>query len=316
MGGYSVDRPFFALYDYLIVKFGGVENPDLVDFTLPKDHLQTKRVLQENGGGGLSEVYVGCANWNRQSLKKFYPRGTKDELAYYASQFNSIELNATFYQNYGVDQIDSWVSRVPDSFRFFPKVSRYISHIKRLINTDLYVHNFCENAMAFGGKLGMAFLQVHDNFKPKDKGRIEAFLKSWNWQIPLAMELRNTEWYNDPETAQWVYDLFEHYQVTNIITDTAGRRDLLHMRLTTPTAFVRYVGTNHDSDYDRLDDWVDRFALWKKQGIEQVYFFVHQNLEKASPYLSAYFIKELNKRNHTELMAPTLPVTESSGSRI
>ena len=67
--------------------------------------------------------------------------------------------------------------------------------------------------------------------------------------------------------------------------DTAGRRDMLHMRLTTTSAFIRYVGANAESDYARLDDWLQRLTDWKKLGLQNLYFFVHQNLEKASPLL-------------------------------
>lgn len=289
------------------MKFGAVPNPENIDFTLPKDHTETERVLNQRGGGGLSEIYVGCAKWNKSELKNFYPRGTKDELTYYSRQFNCIELNATFYNNYGPEQIHKWTGKVPDDFKFFPKVPRYISHIKRLNGVDLFVNEFCENAQSFGEHLGMSFLQVHDNFSPKNRDRIEAFMKAWSWEVPLAVELRNTDWFNEPEHAEWIYDLFEHYGVSNVVTDTAGRRDLLHMRLTAPAAFVRYVGANHDSDYSRLDVWVDRIVEWKKQGLEKLYFFVHQNLEEASPYLSAYFIKKLNKAIGTSLSLPNLP---------
>ena len=79
------------------MKFGKVEQPELIDFTLPTDHPDTAVVLAKNSNKENLNVYVGCAKWNRQDLKNFYPRGTKDELVYYASQFNSIELNATFY---------------------------------------------------------------------------------------------------------------------------------------------------------------------------------------------------------------------------
>jgi uncharacterized protein YecE (DUF72 family) len=48
---------------------------------------------------------LSCAKWNKQDLKGFYPRGTKDELAYYSTQFNSIELNATFYNSPAIDQV-------------------------------------------------------------------------------------------------------------------------------------------------------------------------------------------------------------------
>src|SRR5262249_8798931 len=111
-------------------------------------------------------------------------------------------------------------------------------------------------------------------------------------------------WYNDGEVSAELYDLLESNDITNVLVDTAGRRDLMHMRLTTPTAFVRWVGANHPSDYARLDEWIDRIAEWKKLGLEKLYFFVHQNIEKESPFLSAYFIKKLNKKIGTNLPIP------------
>lgn len=289
------------------MKFGSVSDPENIDFTLPEDHPDTRKTLKEQGGKGLTEVFVGCAKWNRQDLKAFYPRGTKDELAYYASQFNSIELNATFYNNYGPDQIARWNEKVPEHFRFFPKVHNYISHIKRLNEVQMQVEEYCSNIRSFGGKLGMVFLQLHNNFGPKNKDRLESFMDIWHHDLPLAIELRNTGWFNEPSEAEWVYQLFEKHHIANIVTDTAGRRDLLHMRLTSPVAFVRYVGANHESDYARLDDWIERLKVWKDQGLEKLYFFVHQNLEKASPYLSAYFIEKFNKEFGTDLMMPALP---------
>ena len=92
------------------MKFGSVDNPQEIDFTLPEDHHDTERVLSR--GKGLDGIFIGCAKWNRQDLKKFYPRGTKDELAYYSSQFNSIELNATFYNHFRTEQIEKWVEKV------------------------------------------------------------------------------------------------------------------------------------------------------------------------------------------------------------
>lgn len=79
---------------------------------------------------------------------------------------------------------------------------------------------------------------------------------------------------------------------------------MLHMRLTTNAAFVRYVGANHDSDYTRLDDWLERIKSWKQQGLEKLYFFVHQNVEEASPLLSAYFIRKMNESLGTALKVP------------
>jgi len=89
-----------------------------------------------------------------------------------------------------------------------------------------------------------------------------------------------------------------------VLVDTAGRRDMMHMRLTTPHAFVRYVGANHPTDYPRLDDWLVRIKAWKEQGLEKLYFFIHQNIELESPLLSAYFIKKMNEQLGTNLIVP------------
>ncbi|MGB7393533.1 MAG: DUF72 domain-containing protein, partial [Pricia sp.] len=113
------------------MKFGKVEQPELIDFTLPKDHPDTETILSKTDGYPL-KVHVGCAKWNRQDLKNFYPRGTKDELEYYSGQFNCIELNATFYRMFPPEQFAKWHEKTPEDFKFFPKLVRNISHLRRL----------------------------------------------------------------------------------------------------------------------------------------------------------------------------------------
>lgn len=286
------------------MKFGQVEDPSLIDFTLPKDDAKTKEILAKNKSG-LKNISIGCAKWNKTDLKGFYPKGTKDELTYYATQFNSIELNATFYSLPSPEQVLTWKEKTPADFKFFPKITNTVSHFRRLINVDDVVTNFATSMLNFGDQLGMVFLQLHDNFKPKDYDRVEKFVKSWPKEIPLAIELRSAEWF-EKETFEKVTQLFEENSITNIIVDTAGRRDMLHMRLTTDSAFIRYVGANAESDYARLDDWLERIKIWKKEGLKNLYFFVHQNVEKASPLLSAYFIEKLNAEFGTDIVIPKM----------
>jgi len=287
------------------MKFGQVEDPSKIDFTLPKDHSRTKEILKQNKKG-LENISIGCAKWNKTDLKGFYPKGTKDELAYYSTQFNSIELNATFYGMPSSEQVLTWKEKTPENFKFFPKITNTVSHFRRLLNIDDVVTQFATAVLNFDDKLGMVFLQLHDNFKPKDYERLEQFVNKWPKEVPLAIELRNTEWFTDEEIFDKICELFEQHNITNIIVDTAGRRDMLHMRLTTPNAFIRYVGANDESDYQRLDDWLKHLTKWKKEGLQNLYFFVHQNIEKASPLLSAYFIENLNKEWKTDLPIPKM----------
>lgn len=289
------------------MKFGQSENPEYIDFLLPTDDPRTAEILTLNDTSEPMNVYVGCAKWNKTDLKNFYPRGTKDELTYYSRQFNSIELNATFYSMPNRQQVITWRNKTPDGFRFFPKVTQSISHMRRLNDVQMLTDEYCDNISNFEDKLGMVFLQLHDNFKYKNFDRLVSFVENFPKAIPLAVELRNTEWFNDAAVSNEVYELLERHQVTNIVVDTAGRRDLLHMRLTTPKAFIRYVGANNpQSDRERLDDWIERFKIWADQGLRDIYFFVHQNIELESPFLSAYFIERLNKEFELNLQIPQL----------
>ena len=287
------------------MKFGGVPSVKGIDLSLPPDHPETARLLSKGKRKGAPRIHIGCAKWNKADLANFYPKGTRDELIYYASQFNAIELNATFYRFFPPQQFTNWAKKVPDAFKFYPKVTQDISHFKRLLGTEGMVEDYAEAVRHLGDRLGAAFLQMHENFAPKDIDRVAPFLAEWPKDVPLALEFRHTDWYNNATVANALYLLLEKHKVMNIITDTAGRRDLLHMRLTTPSAFVRYVGANDPkSDRSRLDEWVKRLKTWVDLGIEDIHFFVHQNHELESPLLAAEFIKKLNKALGMKLNVP------------
>ncbi|MCL6273428.1 DUF72 domain-containing protein [Muricauda sp. 2012CJ35-5] len=287
------------------MKFGKVEHPELIDFTMPLDHPDTERILSRSNLVNDSNFYIGCAKWNRQDLKNFYPRGTKDELVYYASQFNSIELNATFYRIFPPDQYQKWYDRTPANFRFFPKMINRVSHLRRL-NDKVYeiTDRYLEVTTLLREKMGTIFLQLHGNFGPKNWDRVERYVNYWPKEIPLAMEFRHKDWYADNSIAGDLYYLLKENNIAHVLVDTAGRRDLMHMRLSNNEAFVRYVGANHPTDYDRLDDWITRLQQWKSKGLTNIHFFVHQNLELESPLLSAYLIEKLNRKLDAQLVIP------------
>ncbi len=287
------------------MKFGKIENSDLVDFSLPADHPDTTQVLK-TGTKGKTSIYLGCAKWNRTDLKGFYPRGTKDELAYYSTQFNSIELNATFYNNFPVPTIQGWREKTGDGFKFFPKVHQGISHWKRLKDAKDATDEYLDGIAHLEDKLGTIFLQLPDNFGPKNWETLKAYLEAWPKNFPLAVELRNTGWYDGSWNTDQLWNVLHDLGIAHIITDSAGRRDLMHMRLSTPTAFIRYNGANVASDYTRLDDWLERLIQWIDEGIENIFFFIHQNVEQESPLLSAYLIEKLNAKAGTSLLVPKM----------
>ncbi|HUH26162.1 MAG TPA: hypothetical protein VLY87_06010 [Flavobacterium sp.] len=68
--------------------------------------------------------------------------------------------------------------------------------------------------------------------------------------------------------------------------------------------FDVYVGANHLSDYNRLDQWLEHITEWKKAGLQKLYFFIHQNIELESPLLATLFIKNLNEELQLDLKYP------------
>ncbi|TGN24511.1 DUF72 domain-containing protein [Empedobacter tilapiae] len=286
------------------MKFGKVENPELVDFTLPKTPKETIDLLNKADKSDNFEVYVGCAKWNKQDLKNFYPPKTKDELSYYSTQFNSIELNATYYRSPSKENVETWANKTPKDFKFFPKIPQSISHYGRLQNVTDKLNQYLDAVALFEEKLGMIFLQMHENFAPKDFEKLENFIQNFPKGYPLAVELRHEDWFSNEENFNQLVSLLEKHNISNIIVDTAGRRDMVHMRLTSNEAFVRFVGANIPSDYERLDEWIETIKLWKAEGLHKLYFFIHQNLELESPMLAKYFIKKLNDDLDLDIRGP------------
>ncbi len=273
------------------MNFGKVEFPEKVDFSLLEDNPLTTKILSLSKKDELN-IYVGCAKWNRQDLKGFYPRGTKDELAYYSTRFNSIELNATFYKMPTASQVVKWKDKTPENFKFFPKITQSISHYNRLRNVQELTQIYCDAVAHFEEKLGMCFLQLRDDYSPKDWELLRKFILDFPKVIPLAVEVRNEQWFEDKKMWNEYSEFLSENNVTNVIVDTAGRRDMMHMTLTTDAAFIRFVGCNIDTiDHQRLNEWGERIKKWKTEGLKNLYFFVHQNIEVSSPLLSNYFLE-------------------------
>jgi uncharacterized protein YecE (DUF72 family) len=293
------------------MEFGKVEQPDIseIDFILPPDALETQEVLKKHDfTNSKPEIFVGCAKWGRKDwVGKIYPEDTKeaDFLSHYSKHFNCIELNATFYRLPTVSQTAGWASKVGKDFKFSPKFTDRISHLKRLKDVKDLTDRFIEGIGGFKDNLGPVFLMPHPGMGPKTLDTTEAFIQSLPKEIELFVELRNPQWYADPEAFRSMFNMLERNGAGSIITDASGRRDCVHMRLTTPVAFIRFVGNGlHPTDYTRIDAWVQRIKQWTASGIRKVYFFMHQREEIYSPELSKYVIQQLNKHCGTSIPVP------------
>jgi uncharacterized protein YecE (DUF72 family) len=294
------------------MEFGRVNPEELaaVDFTLPPDPELTITTLKAAKSNQSLQVHVGCAKWGRKEwIGQIYPPKTKDAnfLDEYVKHFDCIELNATFYNVYGPDTIAKWKAKADSNpyFKFCPKFSQSISHIRRLKNAEDITTSYYEGIMAFGDKLGPLFLQLSDNYTPKSFPELKAYLEQLPKDVPVFVELRHKEWFAVPENRDKVFALFRDLNIGAVITDATGRRDVVHMQLPTPHAFIRFVGNSlHPTDYTRVDEWVDRIKQWQQLGLQSVWFFMHQHDEQYSPKLADYVVVKLNEALGLQLQRP------------
>ncbi|RAV98638.1 DUF72 domain-containing protein [Pseudochryseolinea flava] len=301
------------------MEFGRITTDELsgVDFSLPADRADTTRILAASSSlHPTPQIFVGCAKWGRKDwVGKIYPKGTKDAdfLNHYAKHFNCIELNATFYRMPTFAQTSGWKNKVGPDFKFCPKFVDQITHIRRLKETKELLDRFFEGISGFGDNLGPIFLMPHPGMGPKTLETIETFLQSLPKDIQVFTELRHTQWFEDQVAFDNVFHMLERQGSGAIITDASGRRDCVHMRLTTPEVFIRFVGNGlHPTDYTRVDDWVQRIKSWMAQGIQKVYFFMHQHEELHSPELSKYVIQQLNLHCGLSIPEPVFVKAEPS----
>ena len=291
------------------MEFGEVPETDLnkINFTLPKEPSFNKSILPGKKATN-PKIYVGCAKWGRPDwIGKIYPKGTKEKdfLPLYIEQFNSIELNATGYKMPSETQVQTWADHAKGKdFLFCPKLTRYIIPGPDKEKEQRYLHQFLEVMEGFGKNLGPSYL-VLKSYSPERASFLYDFLFDYPKDAPLFVELRHEDWFADKAIFEKLIKELSLNNIGLIITDTAGRRDVAPMYLTTPKAFIRFVGNSlHPSDFTRCDDWVKRIKYWLKNGLEELYFFMHMHHEEHSPELVIYFIERLNKECKLDLAVP------------
>jgi uncharacterized protein YecE (DUF72 family) len=280
-------------------------SPDQLDkmhFRLPGDHPANAGVLPGKRSEVTPRIFVGCAKWGvKKWIGKIYPVGIKaaEYLLSYSRQFNSIELDAISYGRQNKEDVVRWKNSVDKNFIFCPKFSKVITRC-RLMGVSDETMAFLDVISEFGKNLGPVFLLLPRDFTPEENKNLVEFLSGIPGEFRVFTSVRHPDWFNADHLS-----LFETLKKGLVITDNPARPFALHMRLTTPVAFIRFSGNApHKSDYIRIDQWAERISEWINQGLKECYFFVHQHDDQYSPEICAYFIERLNVNAGLNLSAP------------
>lgn len=280
------------------MKYGKLDDIYGIDFSLPPDHPITADVLP--GIPTETDIRLAGTMWTiKDWVGSWYPAGTRpaDFLHHYSRIFNSIELNATHYRIPSADQVIRWKEETVAGFLFCPKFPQSISHYRRFRNSEDITTDFLTAVYHFEDKLGPSFIQLPPNFSPGQSASLIEYLRRLPSDFHVAVEFRHPEWFDpDNSLANEMWSLMKESRITAVLSDTAGRRDAVHMRLTTPNAIVRFGGNSQDdSDMQRLNDWAVRVDAWSRRGLNSFHLWMHQPNSILSPESCVSFAKFYQK---------------------
>lgn len=264
------------------MEFGKLDNIDSVNWTLPVDDPKNSSHLSDSSSTIPADfkLYLGTPAWGAKSwIGKIYPPKTPPQefLHHYSRNFTCIELNTTHYRIPDEKTVHDWQSQVPANFKFCPKVHKDISHARNgLVDKQMILHwlHFLDNIR---DHLGPSFIQLHEMFAYKDKMLLFQFLENWPAEFKLTLELRHPSWFQSGAILPALGDYLHRKNIGLVITDVAGRRDVLHSTLSADWSLIRLIGNNlHSSDELRLQSWSKRLSQWRELGLKEAYLFLHQ----------------------------------------
>jgi uncharacterized protein YecE (DUF72 family) len=221
----------------------------------------------------MAPVRIGCSGWNYRSWKDdFYPPKCPQRrwLEHYATRFDTVELNTTFYRLPKRDTVAAWVQRTPDDFVFTVKSSRYLTHIKRLTDLADGVARLSERLepLAESPKLGPMLWQLPPNFK-RDDDRLAHALA----HLPPghhAFEFRDPSWF-----APDVLAVLREHRVALVIGDHPERPWQPH-ELTSDFTLIRFHyghrGRRGNYSESELAEWADRIRRLRRRAAVFAYF--------------------------------------------
>ena len=217
-------------------------------------------------------VYVGTSGWQYPHWRRvFYPDKLPQRLwlPYFAERFQTVEVNNTFYQFPEKPVFEHWRQTSPPDFVFALKMSRFLTHLKRLHDPEEPVHRFMERASGLGTKLGPILIQLPPRYH-LNLELLEGALRLLGGSIRVAVEFRDETWFVDGTRA-----LLERCGAALCLADSPRRTQPAWR--TANWGFVRFhEGAGpHAPGYERavLERWVERVReMWPAGDDVYVYF--------------------------------------------
>ncbi len=159
-----------------------------------------------------NKIYIGCSGFSNRDWKGFFfpeELPSKEQLNFYATQFNTVEINSTFYRRPRPQTLANWYERTGEDFKFFIKIPKTITHIKRLKETAEETADFCNHLhQGIQEKLAGFLFQMPPSFHYSEE-HLEQLIATADSRFLNVVEFRHESWWND--------EIFETLKKRNIV---------------------------------------------------------------------------------------------------
>jgi uncharacterized protein YecE (DUF72 family) len=233
----------------------------------------------------MTRVHIGCSGWNYASWRHgvFYPDGlpARRWLAAYAEHFDTVEVNTTFYRLPRREAVARWVEVTPEDFTFAVKVSRYVTHIKRLREARRHLDLLLARIepLVAAGKLGPLLWQLPPTFQ-RDDQRLASALDELPRKLRHAFEFRHSSWFAEP-----VMELLRSYDVALVVADRPETASFQTRETVADFAFVRFHhgtrGRRGKYSHSELEEWTALIREWSRE--RDVYAYFNNDWEGFAP---------------------------------
>ena len=217
-------------------------------------------------------LYVGTSGWQYRDWRgAFYPEKLAQArwLEHYSANFDVVEVNNTFYHLPEASTFAKWERETLADFVVVVKMSRFLTHLKRLLDPAEPVHRFMTRARKLGRKLGPVLIQLPPRFEAAPE-RLEATLALFDPDVRVAVEFRDDSWYSDE-----VRGILERHGAALVLADRRNRHTPLWR--TADWGFVRlHEGVARPRPcYGEamLETWVERIRELWPPGVDVFAFF-------------------------------------------
>ena len=251
----------------------------------------------------MAEIRIGCSGWHYKHWKgPYYPAGLReaDMLGFYLRDFDTVELNTTFYRLPSLAAVESWRRQTPANFRFAAKGSRFITHMKKLTDPEPALARYFERIRGLRSKLGPIVFQFPPAWK-KNAERLEAFLRALPKRRRYAFELREPTWHDEE-----IYALLRKHRAAVCLYDIRGfespavlTSDFVYVRLHGPSVHA-YQGSYDDR---AIAQWAERILSWSET-LRAIYVYF-DNDQAAHAVRDALRLKERIARHTTSASRDT-----------